>query len=66
MTRSTSPNSTGATPTTPSCRRDLRPPGYAGYDWACFGIGVSLTFIGIGRTGRAASAKPETWTAAEV
>lgn len=44
----------------------LSPADYAGYDWSCFGIGVALASVGVGRTAQAGSAKPEAWANAEV
>ena len=45
---------------------ELKPSEYAGYDWACFGIGVSLVFTGVGNARRAESGKPGGFDVSEV
>ena len=44
----------------------LEPSGFAGYHWACFGIGVSLLFAGIRESKLAGATKPEAWSHAEI
>ena len=46
--------------------KELKPSGFEGYHWACFGIGVSLVFAGIRESKQACSVKPEGWEMAEV
>lgn len=39
---------------------DLRPGGYEGYHWACFGVGAAIACTGLGRS-KAGEAAPAKW-----
>jgi hypothetical protein len=53
-------------PNTALLPRALEPSGFAGYHWACFGIGVSLMFAGLRESKLEGATKPEAWEHAEV
>ena len=40
---------------------ELRPSGYEGYHWACFGVGAAIAFAGLGRFKPTEGPKAEKW-----
>ena len=45
---------------------ELKPTGYAGYDWVCFSIGAAIAFTGVGQSRRSEMVKPEKVATPEV